>query len=180
MGSRCLLLLPLVAAGVPLSRSCRTYPGAPGGGRRARGWLGSDLPGPSCLWSAFLGGHPRLLSHEILLAASRSRVRIRIRQDTKCQNQKSWYMVLEPLLGWERRAQSKGRMLCLGGCAGAVPCIAKKTHGNTICFARMGVATCVASHMNTIPVEKLTLAPCPALSKFRQRHTRQYNLFTCL
>jgi hypothetical protein len=53
------------AAGVPLSRSRLTSPGAPGGGRRARGWLGLGVPGPPSLWSTSLGAHPRLLSHEI-------------------------------------------------------------------------------------------------------------------
>jgi hypothetical protein len=64
---------PLLAC-VPLSRSCRTpCPVAPGGGRRARGWLGLGPPGPPCLWCAFLGGHPRLLSHEILPVISYKR-----------------------------------------------------------------------------------------------------------
>ena len=42
------LVLPLLpVCRCPLSCSCRTCPGAaPGGGRRARGWLGLGLPGP--------------------------------------------------------------------------------------------------------------------------------------
>jgi hypothetical protein len=52
------LVLPLLA-GVPLSRSYRTSPGAPGGrwsGRGVGGWLGLGL-GTSTSQLKFLGGH---------------------------------------------------------------------------------------------------------------------------